>query len=225
LSRAASPPAPGIAYTHSRHIAPDVRRQAARPRVQLRPRCSHEVIPDPAPQMRGIAAHSYLVVNNAHGGRRGIEFAADAMGHPEQRHDRVFDKRHPLRQGIQARGDPCPLRREKPQASALRDAARQDELDPAFGRIDPQSHPPRPLTDPDRDGNSYPGFAIRGEPPAITLQPSTPNSRPEMNLVISDLYVVIPARAGIQGPAAAVTAALDPAFSVAFARVTDNEFI
>jgi len=73
------------------------------------------------------------------------------MGHPEHRHDGTFYKRHLLRQGFEASLDPSALRREKAQTGAWRYAARQNELDRAFGRIDPESDPPRPRADPDRD--------------------------------------------------------------------------
>ena len=173
-SRAASPTALGIAHIDPRHLAPDARGQPMRPRDELGPRRCNEMIADPARQVRGIAAHADFAVDDPDRGCGRIEFAADPMGHPEQRHDRTFDKRHRLRQGFEPRGDPSTLRRQKAQPRPRRNAGRQDQFDLAFGRVDPQPHPPRPRADPDRDRRGDPGFAVRGEPPAITLQLQRP---------------------------------------------------
>src|SRR5215469_3953475 len=99
--------------------------------------------------MRGIAAHPYLAVDDFHGRRRGVELATNAIWHAEQRHNSPFDEWHRLRQRLEPRGNPCPLCCQKSQARALRNAARQNELDLALDRVDPQSYPPRPLADPD----------------------------------------------------------------------------
>src|SRR6516165_8857576 len=99
--------------------------------------------------MSWLAARPDLAVDDPHRRRRRVELATNAMWHPEQRHDSTFDEWHRLRQRLEPRGNPCPLCCQKSQARALRHPARQNELDLALDRVDPQSYPPRPLADPD----------------------------------------------------------------------------
>jgi hypothetical protein len=72
------------------------------------------------------------------------------MGDAEHRYNDPLSEPHRLREGREASGDPSLLGGEKPQTMTRRHAGRQNQLDLAFGRIDPQRDPPRPRTDPDR---------------------------------------------------------------------------
>jgi hypothetical protein len=76
------------------------------------------------------------------------------MGNAEYWHDDPFGEPYGLREGCEAGGDPSLLGGEKSQTLTRRYAGRQDQLDFAFGRIDPQRDPPRPRTDPDRNVGS-----------------------------------------------------------------------
>jgi hypothetical protein len=150
---AAPPSALRIAYNDPRQPASDPRCEGPRPLSELGARHRHEVITDTALEMRGIAAHTDLAVADRHRRRCRVVLAPDAMGDAEHRHDGPVGKPHRLREGCEAGGDPPPLGGEKPQTVTGRHAGRQDQLDPAFGRIDPQCNPPRPRTDPDRNAS------------------------------------------------------------------------
>jgi hypothetical protein len=107
------------------------------------------VITDAALEMRGIAAHPDLAVMDRHRRRCRVVLAPDAMGDAEHRYDDLLSEPHRLREGCEAGGDPSLLGGEKTQTMTRWHAGRQDELDLAFGRIDPQRDPPRPRADPD----------------------------------------------------------------------------
>ena len=130
----------------------------------------NEMIMDPACQMQRIAPHPDFAVDDLDRGRHGVEFAANPVGHPEYGHDCPFDERDRLRQGIEARRDPSALRRQKAQTGARRDAARQNQFDRAFGRVDPQPYPSRPRADPDRDRNANTRIEVRGNQPLVAAQ-------------------------------------------------------
>src|SRR5271167_2511243 len=149
----ASPSALRIAYTYPRQLASDPRSEGTRPVSKLDARHCLEVVTDAALEMRGIAAHPDLSVMDRYRRSCRVVLALDAMGDAEQRHDDPLREPHRLRQGCEASGDPSLLGGEKPQPVARRHAGGQDQLDLAFGRIDPQRDSPRPLADPNRNAS------------------------------------------------------------------------
>jgi len=150
---AASPSALRITYGDPRQLASDSRREGTRPVGELDTRHRHEVITDAALEMCRITAHSDLAFTDRHRRSCQIVLAPDAVRDAEHGYDDPLSELHRLRQGCEAGGDPPLLGGEKPQAMAPRHPWGQDQLDLAFGRIDPQGDPPRPRADPDRNAS------------------------------------------------------------------------
>ena len=100
--------------------------------------------------MLGLPPDSDLAVDDRNRRRFVIKFATDTVWDAQYRHDRAFSERHRRMQSFEAGRDPTALGRQKPQALARRHVVREDQLNPAFGGIDPQPDPPRPRANPDR---------------------------------------------------------------------------
>jgi hypothetical protein len=100
--------------------------------------------------MLGRAAHPDLAIGDPDRRSGGIAFVADAVHHPEHRHDRAFQKRHRRRQGVEPRCDPAALRGEKLEAVLGRDAVRQHQLDLPGRGVDAQQEAARPRVHPNR---------------------------------------------------------------------------
>ena len=95
------------------------------------------MIPDPAAEMSRVAAHPNFAIDNRDRWSLRVAFLADPVRGSKHRHDGTLDKRDGARQGLEPGGDPAALRPQKAQPVFGRDAARQDQLDRPFRRIDP----------------------------------------------------------------------------------------
>src|SRR6516165_1121149 len=71
-SRAAPPSTLCIAYIDPRHAAPDPCGELARPPGEFVPSHRHQIIPDPARQMRRIATNADLAIDDHHRRPRGV---------------------------------------------------------------------------------------------------------------------------------------------------------
>src|SRR5258707_12941102 len=70
-SRTASPAALRIAYSDSRHVVPDPRREPTRPASELTSRLCHRAITDAARQLHWIAPHPGFAIAQRPGGHPG----------------------------------------------------------------------------------------------------------------------------------------------------------
>jgi len=84
-----------------------------------------------------FAADSDFAINDPDRRERRGALAPDPVWDPQHRHYRTFDERDRLRQCGEARRDPFALCRQKAQAGARRDTARQYQLDVMSDRVDP----------------------------------------------------------------------------------------
>jgi len=175
-ARAAAPPAFRIAHIYSRDLVPDPRSQPLRAPRELCPCSNDEMVAHPACQMRWFAGDPDFTIGDADRRRRGIVFAPDPVGNTKEWNDCTFDEWRRLRQRLQARCDPFPLRRQKSQPRPRRNPARQNKFDPALGCIDPQPDPSRLRADPDRYRNADFWIAVENNRPQVTSQVRHPTS-------------------------------------------------
>ena len=121
---------------------------------ELLARQADQVIPDAPAEMDRLAANTDLAIDDRDRRRLRIALPVDPVRRPEHRHDGPLDKGDRPRQGLQPGGNPAALRPQKAQPVFGRDAARQDQLDRPFRRIDPQQQATGPRVDANRQGRA-----------------------------------------------------------------------